>query len=58
METIRAMSPQQVSLKVAALDTEETNINRRCYLMTSEMAEKRIAEIQAERNRLLSGDNK
>lgn len=52
------MSPQQVSLRLSALNTEETNINRRCYLMTSEMAEKRIAEIQAERNRLLSGDNK
>jgi len=49
------MSPQQVSLKVAALDTEETNINRRCYLMTSDMAAQRIAEIQAERDALLAG---
>ena len=49
------MSPQQVSLKLSALQSEEAAINQRCRLMTSEMAAERIAEIQAERDALLAG---
>lgn len=49
------MTPEQVSLRLAALNSEETAINQRCRLMTSEQAAERIAEIKADREALLAG---
>ena len=49
------MTPEQVSLRLAALNSEETAINQRCRLMTSEQAAERIAEIKADREELLAG---
>ena len=49
------MTSEQVSLRLAALNSEETAINQRCRLMTSEQAAERIAEIKADREALLAG---
>ena len=49
------MTPEQISLRMAALNSEETAINQRCRLMTSEQADERIAEIKADREALLAG---
>ena len=49
------MTLEQVSLRMAALNSEETAINQRCRLMTAEMAAERIAEIRADREALLAG---
>lgn len=51
------MTPEQISLKLSALNSEETAINQRCRLMTSEQAAERIAEIQAARDDLLAGSD-
>ena len=49
------MTSEQISLRLAALDSEQTDINQRCRLMTSEQAADRIAEIKADREALLAG---
>ncbi len=49
------MTSEEISLRLAALNSEETSINQRCRLMTSEQAAERIAEIRADREALLAG---
>lgn len=51
------MTSEQISLRLAALNSEETAINQRCRLMTSEQAAERIAEIKADREALLAGSD-
>ncbi len=49
------MTSEQISLRLSALNSEETAINQRCRLMTSEQVAERIAEIKADREALLAG---
>lgn len=49
------LTQEQVSLRLAALNSEETAISQRCRLMTSEQVAERIAEIKADREALLAG---